>query len=74
MGFEFDRFEKRRGQKDDRKSKAVKSIFKVKKKSNTAAGGRWSLIFRTTTSFNSRADLKVHSAIATLLAWLSCSD
>ena len=29
MGFEFDRFEKRRGQKDDRKSKAVKSIFKV---------------------------------------------
>ena len=38
MGFEFDRFEKRRGQKDDRKSKAVKSIFKVKKK-NIAAGG-----------------------------------
>ena len=42
MGFEFDRFEKRRGQKDDRKSKAVKSIFKVKKKKHS---GRWSLIF-----------------------------
>jgi len=32
LGFEFDRFEKRRGQKDDRKSKAVKSIFKPKPK------------------------------------------
>ena len=51
MGFEFDRFEKRRGQKDDRKSKAVKSIFKVKKK-YVAAGGACGC-----TSTYSRADL-----------------